>query len=111
DNGQGWPAIVADAAGVLHIVYSSGDYGIYYVNNRGGAWSVPLRINDQNTVTDAIPSIAVDPNGRLHVVFQRYTPVSGQPAVVSLHYTTNAFDEKNWLDSAPQALTNMSPLT
>ncbi len=108
DNYQGWPAIVADAAGTLHVVYSSEDYGIYYVKKGTGSWSAPLRINDQNAVMDAIPSIAIDPNGRLHVVFQRYTPRTGLPAVVSLHYTTNAFDVDNWLDPASQVLTNVT---
>lgn len=106
DNYQGWPAIVADAAGTLHVVYSSGDYGIYYVNNAGGSWSVPLRINDQNVVEDAIPSIAVDPNGRLHVAFQRFTPGPGG-TVVSLHYTTNAYDADNWLDPAAEVLSDV----
>ena len=112
DNYQGWPGIVIDMAGTLHVVYSSEDNGIYYVKKpTGGAWSVPLRINDQNAVMDAIPSIAIDPNGRLHVVFQRYTPVTGKPAVISLHYTTNAFDENNWLEPAPEILTNVGTFT
>jgi hypothetical protein len=106
DNYQGWPAIVADAAGTLHVVYSSGDYGIYYVNNAGGSWSVPLRINDQNNVEDAIPSIALDPNGRLHVAFQRFTP-GPSGTVVSLHYTTNAYDANNWLDPAAEVLADV----
>lgn len=106
DNYQGWPAIVADPAGKLHVVYSSGDYGIYYVSNAGGAWSAPLRINDQNQVADAIPSLAIDPNGRLHVAFQRFTP-SADGTVISLHYTTNAYDPENWLDPAPEVLTGL----
>lgn len=107
DNYQGWPAIVSDPGGVLHVVYSSSDYGIYYVNNSGGSWSTPLRINDQNEVVDAIPSIAIDPNGHLHVAFQRFTPVEGGTQI-SLHYTTNAYDEGNWLDPCSEVLTNIS---
>ncbi len=103
ENYQGWPALVADSSGALHVVYSSGDYGIYYVNNSGASWSSPLRINDQNEVMDAIPSVAIDPNGRLHVVFQRYTPGSGGTRV-SVHYTTNAYDPDNWLDPASEVL-------
>ncbi|HKU41094.1 MAG TPA: hypothetical protein VJR89_23185, partial [Polyangiales bacterium] len=107
DNYQGWPAIVADPTGTLHVVYSSGDYGIYYVNNSGGTWSAPLRINDQNTVVDAIPSVAIDPNGALHVVFQRWTPNPPGSSIVSLHYTTNAYDRDNWLDPASEILADV----
>src|SRR6185503_14849776 len=106
NNYQGWPGIVADQAGSLHVVYSSEDYGIYYVKRANGAWSTPLRINDQNTVAAAIPSIAIDTNGRLHVVFQRYTGTA-----VALYYTTTAFDENDWLDPASRVLANVGTFT
>jgi hypothetical protein len=75
--------MVTDAAGNVHVASDRGGDGVWYITNKGGAWS-QCQIS---TGDDRQPSIAVD-GGTVHVAFARtsggaegiYTASSDQPA-------------------------------
>jgi hypothetical protein len=69
------PRIAYDREGFLHMVFFSGpsdaEWEIYYTNNRVGAWAPALRISDGGPGSQRNPDIAVGPDGRVHVAFER----------------------------------------
>jgi hypothetical protein len=72
-----WPSIAIDSNGHPHITWTdvtSGNYEIYYKKstNGGSTWiSKRLTWNSENSWT---PSIAVDSNNHLHVVWHDFSP-------------------------------------
>ena len=62
------PSIACDGDGNLHVVFASSN-GIYYTNNTSGTWSVP----EQATGSGIFPNVAIDANGKAHIVY--YTQV------------------------------------
>jgi hypothetical protein len=66
-RGPGSVSLGVDLAGAAHIAYSGGfpDYGLKYATNRGGAWTVSII---WPSPIDRV-SLAVDPNGAVHIVY------------------------------------------
>ncbi len=62
------PSLFCDGDGNLHAVFASTN-GIYYTNNVSGGWSVP----EQVVTSGIFPNVAVDENGKAHIVY--YTQV------------------------------------
>jgi len=95
------PQAVIDAQGWLHLVWDSN--GVFYsrapVATAGSAraWTVPVRLSEAQATT---PDIAVDDEGRLHVV---YVDMFVSPFV---RYTSSEDAGTNWMSpvavSAPQ---------
>lgn len=72
----GNPDIATDSAGNIHVVWESGGVGdIYYTWWNGSSWSTPSNVSD-TTFAAAVPSLAVDPNDNLHLVWAN--TISGQ---------------------------------
>ena len=69
-------ALATDALGNLHVVFigeagGAAKENIYYMNNIGGSWSIPLLLSDDTDGKKATnPDIAVDAAGTAHVVFR-----------------------------------------
>ncbi len=71
------PAIAVDASNKAHVAFShrngstDSKINIYYVTNASGSWSSPARISNDSFNQDARsnPSIAIDGNGKPHVVY------------------------------------------
>ncbi len=64
-----------DSAGIIHVVYKYGyyEYGnwdIYYVNNESGMFGTPIQITFGTRTNYTRPSIALDNNGYVHLVFE-----------------------------------------
>ncbi|MCH8326997.1 MAG: hypothetical protein IID15_00550 [Candidatus Marinimicrobia bacterium] len=78
------PQAVADAHGTLHLVYYQGaskQGNLYYVTRAQGqsGWSSPIQVNSMNGSADrneaiSRAQIAVDPDGRVHVVWFNIRP-------------------------------------
>ena len=70
-----------DTAGVAHIAYKYGyyEYGnwdIYYVNNEGGSFGSSIRVTDETGGKSYVrPSIALDSNSFVHIVFENGTDI------------------------------------
>jgi len=70
---SGWPMVVEDAAGALHVAYEDllgGRGRIHYLTNHSGAWSDEL-VSDNAPPAggNERPSIALDPQGNPHMGF------------------------------------------
>ena len=73
---QCWASIAVDGLNYLHVVWRGGatgytKYQIWYVKY-DGTWSTPIRISTYNGMENyfqSIPSIAIDSNNCLHVVW------------------------------------------
>ncbi|MHA1299026.1 MAG: sialidase family protein [Candidatus Helarchaeota archaeon] len=95
DDSTGWntgdsyyPSIAVDNNGIVHVVWYDGtdgawgnDIEIMYANNTGSGWSNATVISDDstgwNTGGSVNPSITVDNNGIVHVVWCDDTPWPG----------------------------------
>ncbi len=91
DNSSNWntgisenPDIAIDNNGVIHVIWQdSSDIGfgndqeIFYINNTGVGWSNPIVISDDqnlwNNESSQYPSIAIDNNDVIHVVWHDNT--------------------------------------
>ena len=69
-----FPALAADAAGRVHLVYAAAEPGdpasVFYARSvdGGASFGAPVRLNDDETTTaQAYPSVAVTPSGRVGV--------------------------------------------
>lgn len=69
-----YPAVAADAAGRVHVVYAASEAGdassVFYARSvdGGATFAAPVRLNDDGTTTaQAYPSVAVTPSGRVGV--------------------------------------------
>jgi hypothetical protein len=94
------PQAIADARGMVHLVYLAGDpkaADIFYVRRKPGqgAWSAPLRVNSRPGSAVAIGTIrgaqvALGKGGRLHVVWfgsDRALPAGNKPSGAPLLYS------------------------
>jgi len=89
------PEIAIDENGDAHVVYVSKNstdakLNIYYVNNIGGTWSSPVSVSDDGFNQDVglNPSIAVDSNGEVHVVYAHKD--GAIDAKVNIYYASNS---------------------
>lgn len=75
------PAVAVDKNNVVHIAWS-GQYlkagapdgmasDIFYANNKGGRFSAPVKISAPTDWYSREPTIAVDSQGNVHIVFRR----------------------------------------
>ncbi len=70
------PALVADSAGQLHLVFAnefSDNYDIFYVQRTNGVWTLPVQMSYTSDYS-AEPALTITPNGALHAAWQDYTP-------------------------------------
>ncbi|NVM31728.1 MAG: hypothetical protein HWN65_23015 [Candidatus Helarchaeota archaeon] len=93
DGSSGIPFIAIDNDDDLHVVWddnstgwwraSPADSEIFYVNRTSSVWGNPIPISDDltlwNTDTSHFPSIAVDSNDNVHVVWQDTTDTAPPP--------------------------------
>ena len=97
-GGSYYPALAIDASGYLHVVWhddTPGNYQIYYKRSTDGGttWSANQRLTW--TSNDSItPDIAVDPPGRVHVVWHDYTPGNAE-----IYYKRSTDGGASWLPS------------
>jgi len=79
-----FPSLAVDSAGNIHVAWTdetNGTWGIdseiMYANNTGSGWSNATVISDDSTFWNYggsySPSIAVDNNGNIHIVWYDYT--------------------------------------
>ncbi len=64
-------SMIVASTGEVHLVWSDtggGTNDIYYMKRTGGAWGVPVKINDLSGFSTT-PCIAEGPNGKLHVAW------------------------------------------
>ncbi|MEM3042437.1 MAG: BNR-4 repeat-containing protein [Thermoplasmata archaeon] len=71
---QAYPRMVVDNSGKIHAVWQdtrSGNTRIYYANSKdnGTTWSASIQVNQTSTGQQSVPSIAVDSDGTIHVVW------------------------------------------
>jgi hypothetical protein len=98
------PRLAYDREGFLHLVFFSGprdsEWEVFYTTNRSGAWASPRRLSDGGDGSQRNPDIAVGPDGRVHVAFERrFEGGRGQ-----ILYVESPDRGASW--SAPQNLSN-----
>ncbi|NLE45719.1 MAG: exo-alpha-sialidase [Chloroflexi bacterium] len=74
--------IAVDAIGTLHLVYAARGKDIYYMRSADGesSWTQPVVISSVSSSTaTSFPSLAVDPNGGIHVVWEENQLPDGVP--------------------------------
>jgi len=105
------PVTVADSDGYLHVVWqeltpgqvwTAVNPGIYYSRWNGDTWSTPIKISE-NTGFASTPSIAVDSNDTVHVVWDDES-YAGDGLPVVVHKTRSSIG--TW--SAIETLTRPS---
>lgn len=102
ETSSDYPAIVADAAGTVHVVwtetYEDGKSFFVYTSLKNGSWSSPNEIlTSPSQMVVGPPSLAVDTNGVLHLVW------SGDATILySTAFATEASSAMSW--SPPQGL-------
>jgi hypothetical protein len=105
-------ASTATPDGAIHMVATTSvlvppllPKGIYYLHKpKNGAWSSPETAVLSGSATDFLPSIAVGPDGQVHMLFQRWGDQL-EPARYELYYTSRS---KSGAWSAPEQLTNIA---
>jgi hypothetical protein len=105
------PDILVDAAGRMVIAYAitiNEKRGIYLMesDNLGETWSQPRQIFDASAANwDMVdhPTIALTEDGRLHVIFGRYSLWGGQRSSLGLYYSQSADGGVTW--SVPEIVT------
>jgi hypothetical protein len=104
------PAILVDREGAIYIVYAvpiNEGRGIYLTRSRDGGqtWSEPFLAFDGTAAGwDMLdqPHFTVTDNGDLHLLWTRYTLLSGRPMPVSLAYSHSEDGGRTW--SQPEAV-------
>lgn len=102
--GRSWlPRVAADRAGNVHVVWTEGyclgcnDGSIYYRMWDGAQWSERVKISTEETEYALLPSIAVDADGWVHVI---YTGIWGHPESAvyhtRAHIEAGPADPYNW---------------
>lgn len=88
-----------DRFGGFHLVYSLSGGEVYYIHSDGEqwAWTEPSVVSRAGIArTTGSPRLDVDPEGRIHVVWDEW-PSDGDPAESSEVYYANSVDEGgNW---------------
>jgi|GEM_PF-827454 len=98
----GMPSIAVDSAGNLHVAWharatSNDQFNIYYSRSEDGGqtWTAPVRLSYAVTGHDLLyPSIAVDPAGNVHVVWNSALYVDNYRGDIYHAYSTDG--GKNW---------------
>lgn len=70
------PAAGLDASGALHVLFSNefnGRYNVFYVDWRGGTWSLP-RLVSKTPGNSTFPSLALDRDGVVHAAWADNSP-------------------------------------
>lgn len=80
-----WPSIATDSGSGIHVVWSDGQYDddeIFHKRSTdsGSTWSAPIRLT-WNDYYSGNPSISIDSNGIIHVVWHDNTPMSWYPDI------------------------------
>lgn len=91
------PQALADANGVVHLIYYKGDSGsgdIFYVSQQSGQsdFSRPIRVNTRSGSAIAAGTIrgaqlALGRNGRVHVAWNGHAPINGSYMEAPMLYT------------------------
>lgn len=85
--------IVRDSTGTIHVVYRgvhNGTWSPMYVSSNGSSWDepIPIRTNHYDGVSDYYnPSILVDNQDNLHVVFSDYGNIPSSEEKVNAGYS------------------------
>jgi hypothetical protein len=77
-------AIAADAQGTVHVAYAARGEAVYYIRSadEGLTWSAPVAVSAGRAgVASAMPEIAVDAEGRVHVVWEEDQLPQGVPGL------------------------------
>lgn len=98
------PSVATDRSGTLHVVYENGRSIYYRQCGPDGTWT-PATDVSRNPDEDRTPSIAVAPDGRVHVAFYRWKASSRR----ALMYATAPPGSANF--GPPQELRVMSGTT
>ncbi len=93
--GNGERQILIDSSGVPHVTFSNknhatGFFEVWYANRSGGMWSFKSLELTLPAAQDPYPSIALDPQGAVHLVWKHY--ING---VYNVHLA--CLHEGNWL--------------
>ena len=110
NNDMSWMARIAiDSRDFLHVVWADDtdnvstwgtDYEILYSYFDGSSWSIPIAISDFGLPTDGKswqPSIAVDSQDNIHVVWSDNTPGPWQTASeFEIFYCNYSMNSGNW---------------
>lgn len=104
DVRQSAPATAVDREGTLHVAYENDKAIFYRQRTPDGTWTAPLDISG-NAEQDRTPSIAVAPDGTVHVIFYRWQSSSRR----TLMYTSAP--PGGTLFKTPEALRVMSGAT
>ena len=106
------PDILVDAAGTIVIVYAvpiNEKRGIYMIQStdKGTTWSSPITVFDAESAGWVMvnhPKVALDVDGRLHLLFTNYSGLSNQPD--GLYYLQSSDGGNTW--SAPDVVSEGS---
>jgi len=110
------PDIVADSSGQMIVAFAvpiNEDRGIYIVesNDFGVSWSQPRRVFGASAVKWQMvdhPHIALTGDGRLHILFERYTLWGDQRQSSGLYYIQSSDGGVSW--SQPEEVSDQSIL-
>jgi len=92
------PAIVVDSSDFLHVIwydFTPGNWEIYYKKSTdgGASWAKSRRLTS-NSGTSAVPDMAVDSSGNLHVVWVDLTPGNAE-----IYYKKSTDGGASWTTS------------
>lgn len=90
--------IEVDAEGILHVAYAARGKDVYYMRSLddGLSWTDPVAISTvQPTVATSFPSLAVDADGRIHIVWEQNQLPNGVPSL-GLFYASSQDDGLSW---------------
>jgi hypothetical protein len=98
------PDMITDASGKLVVAYAvpiNEERGLYIVesNDYGTTWSAPSRVFDASTIDWQMvdrPQIALTGDGRLHILFERYTLWGDQRRSDGLYYIQSSDGGASW---------------
>ncbi|NLG27893.1 MAG: exo-alpha-sialidase [Chloroflexi bacterium] len=77
-------AVAVDSEGALHVAYAARGQAVYYIqsSDEGLSWSAPVAVSTARPdVASAMPEIAVDADGRIHVVWEEAQLPQGVPGL------------------------------
>ncbi|MBV6451609.1 MAG: hypothetical protein MHPDNHAH_02354 [Anaerolineales bacterium] len=108
------PDVAADSSGRILVVYSipiNEQRGIYMVasSDAGNTWSQPQRVFeavDWDMVDQ--PKLSMTADGRLHVLFNRYSLIGDQRQPLGMYYSQSSDGGASW--SEPQLVTDKAVL-